>query len=221
MRYISPEGKRQDTASTYLQPRLQSGKHPNLYVVVDTQVKRVLFQNQRASGVEFRPNLKVYPNATPRIVQAKKMVVVSCGALGTPSVLERSGVGSPEILKGAKVDVVAELPGVGANYQDHHLVIYPYLSSLSANETIDALVGGRLDPVELIKKNAPILGWNAMDITCKLRPTQLEIAALGPSFQEVWNKEYKNEPNKPLALGSLINALVHRIPATLTKLTVA
>ncbi|KAF2676462.1 GMC oxidoreductase [Lentithecium fluviatile CBS 122367] len=206
LRYIAPDGKRQDTAYGYLHPRLQSGKHPNLHVVVDSQVKRVLFENKKASGVEFRPNPKVHPDTAFRTVQARKMVIVSCGALGTPSVLERSGVGNPEILKKARVEIVADVPGIGANYQDHHLMIYPYLSSLDENETIDALVGGRVDPVELIKEKDPILGWNAMDITCKLRPTDSDVAALGPEFQEAWDEEFKNEPNKPLALGSLVNA---------------
>lgn len=169
-------------------------------------MKRVLFENKKASGVEYRPNPKVHPDAAFCTIQARKMVIVSCGALGTPSVLERSGVGNPEILQKAGVDVVAEVPGVGENYQDHHLLVYPYLSSLNENETIDALVSGRMDPVELIKQNAPILGWNAMDIACKLRPTDSEVAALGPKFQEAWDEEFKNDLNKPLALGSLINA---------------
>jgi alcohol oxidase len=206
LRYIAPVGKRQDTAYRYLHPRLQSGEYPNLHVVVDTQVKRVIFDHKKASGVEFRPNPKVRPDAAFRTVHARKMVIVSCGALGTPSVLERSGVGNPDILAKAGVEVVADVSSVGANYQDHHLLLYPYLSSLQQNETIDALVAGRVDPVELIKQNAPILGWNAMDITCKLRPTDTEVAALGPNFQKAWDEEFKDEPNKPLALGSLINA---------------
>ncbi|KAH5212661.1 hypothetical protein HBI62_191480 [Parastagonospora nodorum] len=205
LRYISPEGKRQDVATTYLHPKLQSGKYPNLHVVVESQVKRVLFEGKKATGVEFRPNSKIHPGGTARVVKAKKMVVVSCGALGSPSVLERSGVGSPEILKKAKIDIVTDLPGVGANYQDHHLLVYPYLSSLDEHETVDALVGGRLDPTKLIKDNAPILGWNAMDTTCKLRPTESDVAQLGPDFERVWNSEFKTQPNKPLALGSLIN----------------
>jgi alcohol oxidase len=168
-------------------------------------VKRVLFTDKKASGVEFRPNPKVDRGTTARTLKARKMVIVSCGALGTPSVLERSGVGNPAVLKKAGVEIIADVPGVGANYQDHHLLVYPYLCSLNEDETIDALIGGRVDPVELIKQNAPILGWNCMDITCKLRPTDSDIASLGPNFREAWDKDYKDEPNRPLALGSLIN----------------
>lgn len=206
LRYIGTDGTRQDAACRYVHPKIKSGKYLNLHVVVNSQVKRVVFDNKRASGVEYRPNPKVHPGAALRTIRARKMVIVSSGALGTPSVLERSGLGNPEILKKVGVDVVADLPGVGENYQDHHLPIYPYLSALYENETIDALVGGRLDVSKLIRENATILGWNAMDITCKIRPTDAEVAALGPNFQAAWDADYKNDPNKPLALGSLINA---------------
>lgn len=206
LRYIGPDGKRQDTAYRYLHPKLQSGKYPNLHVVVNSQVKRVLFDNKKASGVEYTPNPDTSPEAALRTIHARRMVIVTCGALGTPSVLERSGVGSAPILKKAGIEVVTDIPGVGENYQDHHLLVYPYLSSLTEMETIDALVGGRLDPVQLIQENAPILGWNSMDITCKLRPTDKEVAALGPVFREAWDKDFKNEPKKPIALGSLVNA---------------
>ena len=204
MRYISPDGKRQDTAYKYLHPKLQSGKYPNLHVVVDSQVKRVLFENKKASGVEYRPNPKVLPDAAYRTVGARKMVIVSCGALGTPSVLERSGVGNSKILEKAGVEVVADVPGVGENYQDHHLMAYPCYSSLKEDETLDALISGRTDPMELIKENASILGWNAQDVNIKLRPTQSEVAALGANFQDAWEREFEKTLNRPLVLGSLL-----------------
>jgi alcohol oxidase len=54
---------------------------------------------------------------------ARKLVVVSAGALGTPQILERSGVGHPVILNKLGIPVVSDLPGVGENYQDHQLSI--------------------------------------------------------------------------------------------------
>jgi alcohol oxidase len=206
MRYISPSnGRRQDTASRYLHPKLQSDKYPNLHVVVDSQVKCVLFKNNKASGVEFRPNPKVQPDSAIRFVGARRMVIVSCGALGTPSVLERSGVGSSAILQKANVEVVADIPGVGANLQDHHAMVYPYLTNLDEKDTLDALIGGRIDAAELIKSNAPMLGWNAMDVNHQLRPTEADVAGLGPNFKKAWDKDFKNKPNRPLALGALLN----------------
>jgi len=146
---------------------------------VNSPVKRVVFDDKKASGVEFDSQ----STWTLRTVKARKLVVVSSGALGSPSVLERSGLGNPEILKKAGIDdIVADLPGVGENYQDHHLNIYPYHSSLQENETIDALLTGRMDLGQLIQDNAPILGWNSMDIAVKVRPSEEEVAALGSDF---------------------------------------
>jgi alcohol oxidase len=173
---------------------------------VNSHVKRVLFVNKRASGVEYIPNGNTDPSASPRTIQARKLVVVSSGALGTPSILERSGVGRAEVLKKVGIPVVADVPGVGENYQDHHLMIYPYLSNLTQRETIDAIVNGQFDVGQLIQTNDPILGWNSMDIQAKVRPTDPEVDELGPEFHNMWNKEYKNAANRPLAMFSLVNA---------------
>jgi alcohol oxidase len=204
LRYVGSDGIRQDAANRYIHPKVQSGKYPNLRIVVESQVKRILFDGKRACGVQYGP--KVTRDATLRTIRAKRMVVVSAGALGSPSILERSGLGDPKILQKAGVELVANHPGVGENYQDHHLLTYAYYSSLRENETLDAIVSGRVDVGKLIEEDAPILGWNAMDIAYKIRPTEAEAAALGPNFQATWDKEYKDKPDRPLALGSLINA---------------
>jgi alcohol oxidase len=206
LRFIGTDGVRQDTAFRYIHPKIQSGKYPGLNVLVDTQVKRVVFEGKRASGVEFRPNPRVQPNAAYSIVQAKKMVIVSSGALGTPLVLERSGIGNSDILDKAGIRVVSALPAVGENYQDHHLMTYPYYTNLNETETLDALLSGRLDASDAVKRNASILGWNAQDVVGKLRPTDAEVAELGPVFQAMWDKEYKDNLNKPLLLTALLNA---------------
>ncbi|RYP23894.1 hypothetical protein DL767_008699 [Monosporascus sp. MG133] len=65
-----------------------------------------------------------------RIVRSRKLVVLPCGSLGTPPILERSGVGSPEILKQAGAPLVANWPGVGRGYQDHNLSLYVYKANL-------------------------------------------------------------------------------------------
>ena len=72
-------------------------------------------------------------------------------------------------------------------------------------ETLDAITSGRSNPEELIKSGDKILGWNAMDITCKLRPDDADVAALGPDFQQAWNQDFKNSPNRPLLLIALLS----------------
>lgn len=207
LKFTSPDGRRQDAAHQYLHPRLADGKHPNLHVLVEHQVVRVLFEGKRAAGVEFQPNPAHRENSTGGIqaVKARKLVVVSAGALGTPQVLERSGVGDPEVLTRASVGLVADVAGVGRNYQDHNLVVYPYRSSLEPSETVDALYGGRLDIPKLMETNDKILGWTACDVTSKLRPSEADVAALGPAFQAAWDKDFKDTPNRPMAVFTPVN----------------
>lgn len=96
------------------------------------------------------------------IIKAKKLVVVSAGSLGSPQVLERSGVGKESVLKAAGIKVVSSVPGVGENYQDHLLMTYFYKTSLQPNETLDALWTGRKDIGEAITAKDPQLGWNGI-----------------------------------------------------------
>lgn len=206
MRYVSPGGKRQDTAHQYIHPKLEDGRHPNLHILLESQVNRVVFDGNRAVGVEYQPNPAFQNTTQPltRIVKARRMVVLSCGAMGTPLVLERSGVGDPDILSRASVPTVANLPSVGRNYQDHQMVIYSYNSSLSREETLDYIIrGGNLEAEELIARNAPILGWNSVDAYCKLRPGEADIHDLGPEFSSAWRCEFKNQPDRPLMMASL------------------
>ncbi|EFQ25853.1 GMC oxidoreductase [Colletotrichum graminicola] len=211
MRYVSPEGRRQDAAHTFLHPRLEDGKHPNLHVVVESKVIRVLFDdNKRAIGVEYTPNpqYQAVLSTTKHPVQtvrARKMVVLSCGACGTPSVLERSGLGDKKVLDKAGVPVVADLPGVGHDYQDHHLLLYPYKTALKPEETLDDILSRRISHEEAIERKHKMLGWNGVDIVSKIRPSEEEVKALGPEFEKAWEKDFKNDPNRPLMLSGFLH----------------
>ncbi|KAI1368349.1 GMC oxidoreductase [Xylaria arbuscula] len=196
MRYVDPEGRRQDTAHRYLFPRLNDGRHPNLHVLLQSRVKRVLFDGKRAVGVEYRP----FQTDTLKAAKARKLVIVSCGALGSPLVLERSGIGNPDILRSVNVPIVSNVPSVGSHYQDHQVTCYAYKSCLEPGETIDAVWTGRLDLQGLIDDNYPILGWNAVDAYCKLRPSPADVASLGPAFGKEWMMEYQDRGDRPLML---------------------
>ena len=208
LRFINPDGKRQDAATTYLHPKLQGSTFPNLHVVLNNKVLRVLIQGGRAVGIEVETSTAqsgdLTDNKRSRHIKARKMVIVSCGALGTPLVLERSGVGNSKILEKYNIPVAADLPGVGQQYQDHQLMVYSYRSSLNPEETLDALAGGRVDPGLLIQNNDPILGWNGQDVTSKIRPTDKQVATFGERFQEVWKRNYEPYSDRPLVQLTLI-----------------
>lgn len=175
LRYVAPNGRRSDAAHCYIHPKLRSGDYPNLHVLVEKQVVRVLFdENKKATGVEFQTNPKYQSNPemqvalqAPKIVRAKRMVVCSAGANGTPLILERSGLGDAKILEKAGVKVIEDLPGVGNDYQDHHLTLYAYRTNLTKRETLNGFADGRIDIQEAIKQSDELLGWNSMD-ACEL-----------------------------------------------------
>src|SRR5580700_2496040 len=104
--------RRQSAARTYLRPAL---KRPNVQVVTNAMVRRVTFAGKRATGVEFSRN------GTIEQAEAVREVILSGGAIGSPQVLQLSGVGDPDHLARIGVPVVHALPGVGKNLQDHFL----------------------------------------------------------------------------------------------------
>lgn len=114
--------------------------------------------------------------------------------------LERSGIGSKDVLDRAGVPLVQELSGVGHDYQDHQLMMCVYRASLEPHETGDALMTGQLSLEDAKAQKHPHLQWNFIDVCSKLRPTDAEVAALGPEFQEMWDRDFKDHPNKPIML---------------------
>ena len=112
---------RASTARSYLRPAM---KRPNLQVVTGALVHRVLFDDapggaqggKRATGVEFSRG------GTVEQANAAAEVILSAGAIGSPHILQLSGVGDPEHLERAGIPVRHVLRGVGKNFQDHFLV---------------------------------------------------------------------------------------------------
>ena len=201
LRYISPDGTRQDTAHAYIHPRLQNGKCPNLHVLVEHEVLHVLFENKRAAGVEVRGNPGVQSDTGVYTIKAKMMVIVSAGALGSPLLLECSGVGDKEVLGRAGVNLVAELPGVGEELQDHNCLLAAYHTSLQSGETVDDILSGKATFQKLLAQKDKILAWNAVEVTGKIPPTDKEIETLlSPSARASWDRDFKCIPNKPVAI---------------------
>ena len=122
--------RRASAARAYLHPAL---KRPNLQLVTNALVHRVVFDGKRATGVEFSHG---GPGGTVERAEAGREVILSAGAVGSPHILQLSGVGDPEHLAGIGVPVVHESRGVGKNMQDHYAarVSYPIVGAQTANE---------------------------------------------------------------------------------------
>lgn len=82
----------------------------NFKVMTETRVARVLFEGKRASAVELEIGTRI---------RARKEIVLGAGAIATPKILQLSGIGNGKELKALGIEVVANVPGVGENYQDH------------------------------------------------------------------------------------------------------
>jgi choline dehydrogenase len=104
------DGKRLSVFRTYITPYLDK---PNLTVVPHALVTRVIFDGNRATGVE------VIHGGAVQTVTAEAEVVLSLGAIHTPKVLMQSGIGDEAELRRVGITVRQHLPGVGRNFQDH------------------------------------------------------------------------------------------------------
>ncbi|HTT79105.1 MAG TPA: GMC family oxidoreductase N-terminal domain-containing protein [Stellaceae bacterium] len=122
--------RRASAARTYLHPAL---KRPNLQLVTHALVHRIVFDGKRAIGVEFS---RGGPDGAVERADALGEVILSAGAIGSPHILQLSGVGDPSHLGTIGVPVVHALPGVGRNMQDHYTarVSYPVVGARTANE---------------------------------------------------------------------------------------
>ncbi|WP_118180219.1 choline dehydrogenase [Paraburkholderia phosphatilytica] len=109
-RTVTAHGRRASTARGYLD---QARARPNLTIVTHATTDRILFTGKRASGVEY-----LHQGATVR-AHVHREVLLSSGAIASPQILQRSGVGPGEWLREFDIPVVLDLPGVGRNLQDH------------------------------------------------------------------------------------------------------
>ena len=114
-------GRRLSAARAYLHPVMG---RPNLEVTCRAFVTKIIFDGTRATGVEYR-----HRGGAPQTVQAGEVILCG-GAINSPQLLQLSGVGSADLLARIGIGMVADLPGVGENLQDHLEVYVQYASKL-------------------------------------------------------------------------------------------
>ena len=108
---------RASAARAYLKP---AARRTNLDVVTNALADRLLFDGKTAVGVTFRRGRRSIK------VLAKREIILAAGAIGSPALLQRSGIGPADVLEDAGVALRHELPGVGENLQDHLEVYCQY-----------------------------------------------------------------------------------------------
>lgn len=111
------DGVRWSTANAYLRPAMS---RPNLTVITHAMTRRILLEGKRAVGVEYDQGGQTHK------VMCNREVLVASGPIGSPHLLQRSGIGPAAVLKNAGIEVRHDLPGVGENLQDHSEIYIQY-----------------------------------------------------------------------------------------------
>ncbi|MDC0471101.1 choline dehydrogenase [Candidatus Pseudothioglobus singularis] len=110
-------GVRSSTSNAYIKP---AKNRSNLKILTNILVQKVILENKIATGVEYSIN------GNKKALKANKEVILCAGSIGSPQLLQLSGIGPKKVLDDAGVDVLHELPGVGENLQDHLEVYFQY-----------------------------------------------------------------------------------------------
>jgi choline dehydrogenase len=171
-------GVRWSATKAFLRPVMH---RPNLQVVTDAHVTRLLFEGRSCTGVEFRAGGEV------KRVAAAREVVLAAGAIGSPQIMQLSGIGPGGLLQSLNIPVVHESPGVGENLHDHLQIRMQYKVSgvRTLNERANSLWGKAAMGLEyLLFKTGPLT----------MPPSQLGAFAKSDPSQPTANIEWHVQP---------------------------
>jgi choline dehydrogenase-like flavoprotein len=186
-------GVRWSSARAFLKPVLG---RPNLRLETGVLVERLVFESKRCVGVQFRQDGRLVE------ARAKGEIILSAGAVGSPQILQLSGVGPADWLTELGIGVVQDKPGVGRNLQDHlqQRAIYKVSGAKTLNETYHSLVRRALMGAEYaLFQTGPLT----------MAPSQMGIFTKSSPDQERTNIEFHIQP---LSLDKFGDPL-HRFPA--------
>jgi len=186
-------GRRWSAARGFLRPALN---RPNLTVETGAHVDRVEFADGRARAVTYSKDGR----RTKAVARGE--IILSAGAVASPGILERSGIGNPKLLKGFGIDPVVEAPGVGENLQDHLQIrpIYKVTGIRTLNDTYANLFRRALMGVDYaVRRRGPLT----------MAPSQMGAFVSSSPEYETANLEFHFQP---LSLDSW-GAGLHPFPA--------
>ncbi len=142
-------GMRCSSATAYLKP---ARKRETLEVVTKAHVRRIIFTGKRATGVEIERKGKV------EVLNARREIILSAGAIGSPQILMLSGVGDPEQLNEINIPLVHAAKDVGGNLQDHLQARLVYKCQRpTMNDEVNSLIGKAKIAAEFaLKRSGPM-----------------------------------------------------------------
>ena len=191
-------GWRWNTAKAFLRPVL---KRPNLTVWTEAQVEKLIVATDE-DGAKVCKGAKVRRAGSVVDVEARKELILSAGAIGSPTILQLSGIGPAQHLKETGIDVVADLPGVGENLQDHLQIrsVFKVKGVKTLNKLANSLFGKMMIGLEYgLLRSGPM----------SMSPSQLGAFTRSDDSQSHANLEYHVQPLSLDAFGEPL----HRDPA--------
>jgi choline dehydrogenase-like flavoprotein len=185
-------GRRESMATAFLRP---AERRSNLTVVTNALCRRMVIEGKRATGVE------VIQNGASRVLAARREVVVSGGAIGSPQILLLSGIGDGAALQKLGIEVKHHLPAVGANLQDHLAVLVQMVTDNDATSygiSVKAAPRGAWNLLEYALFRRGPLSSNLFESTAFLRTTP-ELKR--PDIQYVFQPARRNQNTFPIPIG--------------------
>jgi choline dehydrogenase len=183
-------GWRWNTAKAFLRPTCM--QRPNFTLWSNAQVARLLFDNSteqtRCSGVQL------FKDGQMITVDAEREVLLSAGSIGSPQLLELSGIGDAQRLQDLGIPVIKHLPGVGENLQDHLQIraVFRVKNTRTLNTRANSLWGKAMIGLEyLLKRSGPM----------SMAPSQLGAFTRSDASQPWPNLEYHVQPLSLEAFG--------------------
>jgi choline dehydrogenase len=176
-------GVRWSGTRAFLRPVMQ---RRNLEVLTDTHVRRLQIETidgiKRSTGIEVRTGKQA-----PRLIEARREVILAAGSIGSPQILQLSGVGPGSLLQQHGIRVIHELPGVGENLHDHLQIrmIYKVRNVVTLNQLANSwLHKARMGLEYLLFKTGPLT----------MPPSQLGAFAKSDPSQPIANIEWHVQP---------------------------
>ncbi|MDH3643363.1 MAG: GMC family oxidoreductase N-terminal domain-containing protein, partial [Gammaproteobacteria bacterium] len=176
-------GVRWSATNAFLRPAM---KRPNLRVLTNAHVQRLLIdddeQGKRATGVSVRIGKQA-----EQTINVRREVLLAAGAIGSPQLLQVSGVGPGALLQQHGINVAHDLPGVGENLHDHLQVrsVYKVRNTVTLNQRANSLIGKALMGLEYFTlKTGPLT----------MPPSQLGAFARSDASQASANIEWHVQP---------------------------
>jgi len=178
-------GVRWSTAKGFLRPAL---KRANLRVITHAHTSCLILDGKRVTGVEF--DIK----GRPARATTGGEVVLTAGSIGSPQIMELSGIGRPEALKQHGIDVVHESAGVGENLQDHLQIrtVFKVSNAKTLNQRANSLFGKAAMGLEyLFNRSGPL----------SMAPSQLGLFTMSDPSKATPDLEYHIQPLSTDKLG--------------------